>query len=125
MKRLYIALFFIAIIISFCVFEQVKVNCFYDEVSALIDSAEEYANAGDYETAYKKCESLDTYFQKQYKILSLIIHNKTLDDMSVSIHELKALAKNDDTMLESRLLSAKIQAQQIKNNQRITLENIL
>ncbi|MBR2134468.1 MAG: DUF4363 family protein [Eubacterium sp.] len=125
MKRLYIALFFIAMIISFCVFEQIKVNSFYDEVSALIDSAEEYANAGDYETAYKKCESLDTYFQKQYKTLSIIINNQSLDEMSVTIHELKALAKNDDAMLKNMLLSAKVQAQQIKNNQRITLENIL
>lgn len=125
MKRLYIAVLFIALIISACVYEQIKVNSFYDTACEYIDEASLYADSGDYEGAYNTCNEFDSYYQKQYKCLSLMLYNNTLDDMNITIHELKALAKNKDTTLESKLLAAKIQAQQIKSNQKICLENIL
>lgn len=125
MKRLIISITFILLIFCACTFEQVKVDRVYDNICATLDKAIECSESGNYKGAYDSCCELDKYFQKEYKCLSLMLYNNRLNDFNVTLHELKSLAKNEDSTLNGRLLGAKIQAEQIKTNQKITFENIL
>ncbi len=112
-------------IIAACTFEQMNLNGFYDTVTDCLDGMEECVGKGDYDVAYGICCELDEYYQREYKSLSMTLYNNRLDEFNVTIHELKSLAKNHDETLKSKLLSARIQSEQIKTDQTVSPKNIL
>ncbi|MBO5495486.1 MAG: DUF4363 family protein [Eubacterium sp.] len=124
MKRLVTALCLLAFAVAVGVYEQTTVNSFYDTVNTHIGYAQECVADNDFEGAYRQCEYLDVYFNKEYKFLALMINNTPLDELGVDINEIKALAENKDKSLESRLLGTRVRAWQIKQSQKITLQNI-
>ncbi|GEM_PF-3577030 len=124
MKRLVTALCLLAFAVAVGVYEQTTVNSFYDTVNTHIGYVQECVADNDFEGAYRQCEYLDVYFNKEYKFLALMINNVPLDELGVDINEIKALAENKDKSLESRLLGTRVRAWQIKQSQKITLQNI-
>ena len=125
MKRLYIAAAFIVLVITACTLEQINLNSFHKNVAYCLDAMEECAENDDYDGAYSVCCKLDEYYQRKYKSLSMTLYNNRLDEFNVTVHELKALAKNHDKTLKSKLLSARIQSEQIKTDHTVSPENIL
>lgn len=124
MKRLYIALGFLAIAISLCIFEQCTVNTVYREASAYIDSAIEEVNKNDYDSAEKTCKKLNDYWNQKQKYMAAMIDHGSLDDASITINNLPDMAENDSDSLEDELITAKNQIKGMYDNQRITFGNI-
>lgn len=124
MKRLYIAFAFLAIAISLCIFEQCMVNTIYKETSAYIDTAIEDISRQDYDSAESACTKLNHYWDKKQKYMAAMIDHDSLDDVSITINNLKDLAQNQSDSLEDELITAKNQIKGMYDNQRITFGNI-
>ncbi len=124
MKRLYIALAFLTIAISLCVFEQCTVNAVYKETSAYIDTAIENVNRQDYESTLRTCKKLNDYWDEKQKYMTAMIDHGSLDDVGVTINNLEDLAQNESDSLEEELITAKNQIKGMYDNQKITFGNI-
>lgn len=125
MKRLYLAIGFLAIAISLCIFEQYTVSNAYKQTTAYIDSAITAVKKDDYESAEKSCTQLSEYWNKKYPYMTSMIDHGPLDDATVIINSLDELAKNESDELETELITAKNQVKIIYDNQRVTLGNVL
>ncbi|MDE5985190.1 MAG: DUF4363 family protein [Eubacterium sp.] len=124
MKRLYIALAFLTIAISLCIFEQYTVKEVYKEASAYIDTAIDEIGKQDYNSAESTCKELNDYWDKKQKYMAAMIDHGSLDDASVTISNLEDLAKNKSDSIEEELITAKNQIKGMYDNQRITFGNI-
>ena len=124
MKRLYVAILFLAFAIGLCTFEQITINKTYTEANKYIDQAIEQVEKKDFKGAESTCTNLDKYWDSKNQYLTAMIDHGSLDDTSVTISSLKDLAKNESDDLESELITAKNQIQSIYNNQKITFGNI-
>lgn len=124
MKKLYIAIAFLAIALSLCIFEQYTVHSAYKQTTEYIDSAIEGLDKNDYKTVEKECDKLSKYWDKKYPIMTAMIEHGPLDDASVTINSLNDLAKNKSDELETQLITAKNQMKNIHDNQCITFGNI-
>lgn len=124
MKKLYIAIAFLAIALSLCIFEQYTVHSAYHQTTQYIDSAIKSLDKNDYKTVEKECEKLSKYWNKKYPIMTAMIEHGPLDDASVTINSLNDLAKNKSDELETQLITAKNQMKNIHDNQCITFGNI-
>lgn len=124
MKRLYVALCFLAVAISLCIFEQYKVHSVYKETTEYINTAIEQVDKEDFEKAKSTCKSLNNYWDKKQKYMTAMIDHGALDDASVTINNLEDLAENKSDSLEDELVTAKNQIKSIYENQRITFGNI-
>lgn len=124
MKRLYIALGFLAIAISLCIFEQYTVNAVYKEANAYIDTAIDEISKADYTGAEITCKRLNDYWDKKQKYMAAMIDHGSLDDASVTINNLTDMAENESDSLEDELITAKNQIKGMYDNQRITFGNI-
>lgn len=124
MKKLYIAIAFLAIALSLCIFEQYTVHSAYKQTTEYIDSAIEGLDKSDYKAVEKSCDKLSKYWNKKYPIMTAMIEHGPLDDASVTINSLNDLAKNKSDELETQLITAKNQMKNIHDNQCITFGNI-
>lgn len=124
MKRLYVALCFLAVAISLCIFEQYTVNSAYKEATVYINTAMEQVDNKDFENAKNTCKSLNDYWNKKQKYMAAMIDHGALDDAGVTINNLEELAENKSDSLEDELITAKNQIKSIYENQRITFGNI-
>lgn len=124
MKRLYIAICFLAAAVGLCAFEQITINKTYDEANNYIDMAIEQVEKKDFSAAESTCNDLDKYWDGKHQYLTAMIDHGSLDDTSVTISSLKDLAKNESEDLEGELITAKNQIKSIYDNQKITFGNI-
>lgn len=124
MKRTIIAVLFLTISISLCIFEQYTIKDAYKTVTEYTDRAIAYTNTDDYKNAEKICKTLNDYWDKKYPYLSAMIDHAPLDEAGLTISSLEDMAKNEDDDLHSTLITAKNQIETIYHNQRITLGNI-
>ncbi len=124
MKRVYIALAFLAVSISLCIFEQYTVNTMYKDTCAYIDKAIEYTEKEDYGNARKECRKLNKYWAKKYPCLTAMIDHGPLDEAGVTIDSLDELAKEENEDLKESLVTAKSQIKSIHENQSISFGNI-
>lgn len=124
MKRLYLALGFLAIAVSLCIFEQYTVSTVYREATAYIAAAEEKAGNGDYEGAKAVCAELKAYWDKKEKYMAAMIDHGMLDDAGVTVNSLEALADSESDSLSDELITAENQIRAIYENQRITFGNV-
>lgn len=124
MKRLYIAICFLAVAIGLCTFEQITINKTYTEASHYIDRAIEQVEKEDFTGAESICTDLDKYWDGKNRYLTAMIDHGALDDTGVTISSPKDLAKNKSDDLESELITAKNQIKSIYDNQKITFGNI-
>lgn len=124
MKRLYVALAFLAIAISLCIFEQYTVNEVYQEASAYINTAIDEIDREDYSSAQNTCKKLNEYWDKKQKYMAAMIDHGSLDDASVTINNLTYMAENESDSLEDELITAKNQLKGMYDNQKITFGNV-
>lgn len=124
MKRLYIALGFLAVAVSLCVFEQYTVITVYKEASAYIDSAIEQADKQDYDRVKETCKKLNDYWDKKQKYMTAMTDHGCLDDAGITINNLTDMAESESEGLEDELITAKNQIKGMYDNQRITFGNI-
>ncbi|MDE6471217.1 MAG: DUF4363 family protein [Eubacterium sp.] len=124
MKRLYIALAFLAIAVSLCIFEQYTVKEVYKEANAYIDKAIDEIGKNDYNSAESTCKELNDYWDKKQKYMAAMIDHGSLDDTSVTINNLADMAENESDSIEEELITARNQLKGMYDNQRITFGNI-
>jgi hypothetical protein len=124
MKRLYIAISFLAIAISLCVFEQYTVNDTYKTTTALIDTAIEDIDSNNIDNAINTCTELEKYWAKKEKYLKSMIDHGTLESASITINGLADLAESESDSLNDQLITAKSQIKSIHDSQKITIGNI-
>ena len=124
MKRLYIAIIFLAVAISLCIFEQYTVTSAYKETTEYLNTAIEEVKKEDYESAKETCESLSRYWLAKQKYMTAMIDHGSIDDTSITIYALADLAENESESLEDELITAKNQIKSIHDNQRITFGNV-
>lgn len=124
MKRVYIAVALLAISVSLCIFEQYTVTTAYEQSTAYIEKAIEYADKKDYKQAEKTCSQLTAYWSEKYPSLTAMIDHGPLDDAGVTINSLEELAKDESDDLKETLITAKNQIESIYENQKVSLGNI-
>lgn len=124
MKRLYIAILFLSIAISLCIFEQYTVTSAYEETTKYLNTAIEEVKKEDYKSARETCESLSSYWSEKQKYMTAMIDHGSLDDTSITIYALADLAENESESLEDELITAKNQIKSIRDNQKITFGNV-
>lgn len=92
MKRMYLAAVLTAILL---VIAGTGIN-FVKQRTELhletLNKAKEYAASGDYDSAKKEMQTLDTQFKKSKKILSLYIHDDVVEEAEKEIKYTKTLA---------------------------------
>ncbi|MCH5320300.1 MAG: DUF4363 family protein [Eubacterium sp.] len=124
MKRLYIAILFLAVAISLCIFEQYTVTSAYKEATQYLNTAIEEVKKEDYKSAKETCENLSSYWSEKQKFMTAMIDHGALDDTSITIYALADLAENESDDLENELITAKNQIKSIHDNQKITFGNV-
>lgn len=124
MKRLYVAIIFLAAAISLCIFEQYTVKNAYKEASGYINTAIESLENDDYTTVQSACKNLNNFWGEKQKYMTAMIDHGSLDEASVTISSLEELAENESDSLEDELITAKNQLKSIYDNQKITFGNI-
>ena len=125
MKRIYLALTFLALCIGLCIFEQYTVENTYNRTSEYIEQAIEYTDKEDYQSAKAECKKLTDFWNKRYPYLSAMIEHGTLDDAGITIYSLEEMAQEKSEDLKENLIDAKNQIKMIRENQRISPGNIL
>lgn len=105
MKRIWIAIVFLAISVTICVTEQIYINTAYNHIN-------EYIDQGDSERLLK-------YWQDKNDILYAFTDHKMLDSLSDSINSLEQTDEKEKTLIE-----IKAKAKTFYENQRITFSNI-
>ena len=124
MKRLYVALCFLAIAISLCIFEQYTVNKTYIDTTEYINMAIAAVEKEDYDTAKNACKKLNDYWGEKQKYMTAMIDHGSLDDASITINNLEDMAESKSESLAEELITAKNQIKSIYENQRITFGNV-
>lgn len=124
MKRAYIAVLFLLVSISLCVFEQYTVNTTYKEATEYIDKALEYAEKEDYASAEQTCKELNNYWISKSPYLTAMIDHGPLDETGITIGALEDMAKNKSDGLEDELITAKNQIKSIRENQKVSFGNV-
>lgn len=124
MKRLFIAIAFLALAFGLCTFEQITINKTYSQANSYIDRAIEQVEKQDFKGAEETCSTLDEYWDSKQQYLTAMIDHGSLDDTGVTITSLKDMAKNESDDLEGELITAKNQIKSIYDNQKITFGNI-
>ncbi|MCM1114205.1 MAG: DUF4363 family protein [Clostridium sp.] len=124
MKKLYIAIVFLAVAIGLCVFEQYTVERTYEQATEYIDSALKGLDDKDYEQVQDKCRQLSDYWEEQYPFMTAMIDHGSLDDTSVTINSLNDYAQSKSDELESQLVTVKNQIKSIRDNQKVTFGNV-
>lgn len=105
MKRIWIAVVFLAISVSFCITEQFFINTSYSQIVNYIDQGDS--------------DKLLEYWGKRNDMLYAFTDHKMLDSLSDSINSLKDTDEKEKTMIE-----IKAKAKTFYENQRITFSNI-
>lgn len=124
MKRLYIAIIFLAISVSLCIFEQYTVQETYKTATRYINNAIEAVDNNDYKKAEDDCKKLNDFWDEKQKYMTAMIDHGYLDDANLTISSLEELAKNKNESLEQELINAKNHIKSIYQNQKITFGNV-
>lgn len=124
MKRLYLAVFFLAICIGLCVYEQLVIDDLYDTSISYIDRAIEYADNEEYEKAGELCAELNTYWDKRYSVITSMAEHGVVDDAGIIIDILTDEAENDTEALHSDLAKARVQVRLVRDTAKISFGNI-
>lgn len=124
MKRIYIAVLFLAVAVSLCIFEQYTVSSAYRETTEYLNMAIEEVEKEDYESAKRTCGNLRDYWSQKQKYMAAMIDHGSLDDTSITILALEELADTESDSLEDELITAKNQIKSIYDNQKITFGNV-
>ena len=124
MKKIYIAIVFLIICAGVCIFEQVTINKVYNEATEIINTAIDFNEEKDFESAKNQCKKLRDTWSKSYPYLSAMIDHAQLDSASAAIKSTNDISKENKDELSEKLIVAKIEIQILKENQSITLGNI-
>lgn len=124
LKRLYIALIFMVISISLCIFEQYTINSTYKVANQYINTAISQLDKNDYNAAKASCKQLNDYWGEKQKYMTAMIDHGSLDEASITISNLEDLADSESDDLGSELITAKNQIKSIYENQKITFGNV-
>ncbi|MDD6727981.1 MAG: DUF4363 family protein [Eubacteriales bacterium] len=125
MKRVYLALGLLALCISLCTFEQYTVERMYKDTTAMINDAIECTEKEDFKNAEKICKNLKAYWDKKYPYLTAMIDHGALDEAAAVIYSLEDMAKDESEDLKNELTAVKNQIKIIRENQKVSLGNIL
>lgn len=124
MKKIYIAILFLAICAGVCAFEQITINNVYSETTQIINYALDSNEQNDFNKAKMQCEKLRKVWNKRYPYLSAMIDHAQLDNASSAIKSTKDISRDNKDELSEKLIEAKNEIQILKENQSITLGNI-
>lgn len=120
MKRLWFALVFFIIASTLCLCEQVYISSFYNQMSNMVNAAQESAisNSPDLES---KIVKIKKYWLKNNELILTVANHDTLNEIGMKIRSLDA----DDRLVSEKLAEINALTLIIYENQRITLANIL
>jgi hypothetical protein len=106
MKRLWIAITFLAIAVGLCTSEQIFIKNVYNTINQYVDSAD--------------VEGLQEYWDKNNNLIFSFSEHSVLDDLSQKIEELNP----NDEEIKSALTEVRALNKVYYENQRISLSNI-
>lgn len=124
MKRVFIAIFFLILSVSLCVFEQYMVATTYKQATSYIDSAISDIQNNDYASAESTCKELDYYWHKRLPVMTAMIEHGPLDEAGITIGALTDMFETRSDSIEDELIEVKNQIKSIRDNQRITFGNV-
>ncbi len=94
MKRLIVAIAFAIVLVSLCVVGYATVASKMQDFNKTIETIEKDKNLN-----YMKAEELEKNFHKSETILSLFINHGKLDELKLSIAEIRSYSKNNEPTL--------------------------
>ncbi len=123
MKRLWFSAIFMLIAFSLCAAEQIYINSDCREIIAAISIAEECESVPE---KLKYCTEIYDMWGDYYKKASYVTDHSVLQSADISMGTLKNLPPDSSKEnIDGLLAQAKSETEQIYDNSRISLTNIL
>ena len=119
MKRIWISVTFISIIIGLCVYEQIYVKNVADEMHNRIEAIQK----ADHINIELKddIDSLQRYWDKKHMVLLLTCDHNTIDEIEVAVYELEY---KDDNEIKNALADAKALTKNLYDNEKLSFGNV-
>ena len=123
MKRLLVAIFFTVILVALCVTGHISIKTKMDSFKSTIDTIE---NSNDsFDNISNRANELERDFYSSETLLALFINHGKIDDLKLSITEIRAYAdKKDSTLVYSSCAEAKILISDIIDDQRFSMHSL-
>ena len=125
MKRIWVAVCAMALMITLCVIELSFTNSSIDRLTEKLDQAEQKARSGDDSAAFRLSEEVLEVWNGSHKILSLYTTHEQLEqiDLSFSVLPLYLQQGNRDDFLAEKHKAA-AQLENVKDNEMPSLHNL-
>ena len=126
MKRIYIAIFLLALTIVASVFELRFIGREADGVTQQIEAIDGYMRRSEFDTAIKQCRTLEEKWSKTSENIDIMLIHDYVDSIGLSITKMRAGAETKNAVLYfSESASAKKALASIKGSEYPNFENIL
>lgn len=126
MKRIYIALFLMALTLTASMFELRFIGRQADSTMNRIDEIDALVGGEDYEQAIKKCKTLEQDWSKTSENIDIMLIHDYVDSIGLSITKMRSNAENQNAVMYfSESASAKKALASIKGSEYPNFENIL
>jgi len=125
-KRLYICLAVIAIIVGVCVFSMHKVAEMRERVEAYANAVFTAVEEKNQEKVLASVRELTDYWEEEHQVIIRYIHHSQVEDISLGISKLEPLARYQVyPNLVAELNSIVWKVEQIWESERFDLRNVL
>ncbi|HHY52313.1 MAG TPA: DUF4363 family protein [Clostridiales bacterium] len=126
MKRFYICLAVIAIIVGVCIFSMHKVAEMRERVEAYANAVFTAVEEEDQEKILASVRELADYWEEEHQVIIRYIRHSQVEDISLGISKLEPLARYQAYPdLVTELNSIVWQVEQIWDSERFDLRNVL
>ena len=126
MKRIYIAIFLLALTIVASVFELRFIGREANGVTQQIEAIDGYMRRSEFNTAIKQCRTLEEKWSKTSENIDIMLIHDYVDSIGLSITKMRAGAETKNAVLYfSESASAKKALASIKGSEYPNFENIL
>ena len=126
MKRIYFAIIFLIISISFAFFESYYVSTHTYNISTKIEYADNSMKENNFQKAYRTISEIQNEWEDKAWIVDIMLIHDYADTISIDLASMSSYAKNnnyDEYFSESETI--KKQLASLKESELLSLENIL
>lgn len=122
-KRLLVAVLFTAILLALCITGHVSIKTKMDSFKYTIDTIETLNDSFD--KISNRANELEKEFYSSETLLALFINHGKIDDLKLSITEIRTFAEQkDSTLVYSSCAEAKILISDIIDDQRFSMHSL-
>lgn len=126
MKRIYIAIAFIILTVSFAVFESYYISKQTDDMIRKIEETDNSVKENNFDAAYNTISRIQEKWEEKSWIIEIMLLHDSSDSINQNLSELSIYAKleNKDSYFP-KSVSIKKQLTVLKESELLSLENIL